>query len=580
MNSKNKNFIKMSQLYLNDNNQQSIPFLQQISSSSSQQFIPLLQSPSNNQKFIVKKDEYEKINIDETKDVLEGGMYNFWNGIKNAIIKDNFLILPENTYFNGELDNGSLIYVRNSYKELYELMFNPNLKDEESLSFNSKTFNRYKRFIISGTPGIGKSQFAFYIIYLLLKDGKTIIWNHHKKKDKVYIFNNDFIKIGGQSLLSNVDLVNPNIIYLVDSIRPNIGNVKTILFTSPDKSIYKYFKKENGLLLYMPIWTWDEIFYTHSNISRYNEIPIQKIFDLFLKCGGVPRSLFIEIEGAIKNLDDAIRSSDIKSMIYSVGTSQQSKDTSNLVVHHTVVENTTRKIEYDKYTGKTDLKPAIAEKYINPILRFASDYVAEEILTNIKIMANDDAKYFLIASIGSDKGMLGSIRGHMFEAFAHRQLSRGGDFKIKSLIDENNFIQTESIFPIKRKNAKIFYNTSQIISLGPDDYGLPITKNYQSIDSLIIDNNLYLFQMTVSNSHPVQQQQLLNIINYFPGNNKDIYLIFVVPDDIKCNWKYKQSYLTEHQVVSQRVPKEIQDRVKQYVIGLDLLKPIENPNIC
>jgi hypothetical protein len=478
-------------------------------------------------------------------------MYKFWSAmVTNNIHLGDWLQFPTHTYLNGNNKNGSILYIRESYKELYDFMFNP----------NGETYKRYSNFIITGTPGIGKSHFAFYVMNEQLQDGKTIMWQHYSTPEKIYIFNKSNILLGNINTL-NDNINNPSLVFLVDAVKPHIGNARTVLFVSPNRELYKEFEKEYGLRLYMPIWSWEEIELCHFNIEQYKKMDKDFLFHLYIKCGGVPRSLFIERDDAVEKLNEAVSRSDIKMIWHSLGAEHERKDASHLVIHLHVSDdpNFFNLMNHDE--KHFEVEPIL--RYKRPMRLFASSYVADKVLNKMKNQSNDDLRTFLAASAGEDKAFLSTLRGNMFESYVHKRICEGGTFQYRFLSNATDNINYPLI--IQRINMKNFIS---LADLEDSDYGIPVQRNFAAIDSLIISSSIFLFQITVSSKHTIQQQQLLTILEMFPANQK-IYLFFVVPRDVECYWIHPQNYTAKNGIKIENVSTQIQDRIIQCVMPID-----------
>ena len=118
-------------------------------------------------------------------------------------------------------------------------------------------------FIVTGTPGMGKSSFLIYELfrlqdksvfvqlgqedYLVFQPGKPV-----RKCSFLYQF---------MEYLDTCDAKNS--FYLYDPLSSKQGPlnvyIKTIVFASPDKRNFGMVKKDRYRMLYMPVWSLDEI---------------------------------------------------------------------------------------------------------------------------------------------------------------------------------------------------------------------------------------------------------------------------------------------------------------------------------
>ncbi|CAG8770399.1 10440_t:CDS:2 [Gigaspora margarita] len=111
---------------------------------------------------------------------------------------------------------------------------------------------------ITGNPGIGKTFFGFYLLYLLLQQRKTVNY-----------------------------LANEEVWYIVDGREPMNYVAKTILICSPQKCYYRNFDKLGPTIRYMPVWSWKEIDTCRIKIFRYfTQKYVQKLYN---EWGGTSR---------------------------------------------------------------------------------------------------------------------------------------------------------------------------------------------------------------------------------------------------------------------------------------------------
>lgn len=162
-----------------------------------------------------------------------------------------FLELPSGTTFLGLQKFGSRMFVRECYSELAEVTFG--------------IMEGGSNLIITGNPGIGKSFFLFFFMYLLrtqAPDATVVLYRH--LEDQWYLFSKDTILIASKEQLESIltikeHLRDPSTWYLVDTATPLEVNAKTLLVTSPYVQRYKEFRKTNADIRFMPVWSKEEI---------------------------------------------------------------------------------------------------------------------------------------------------------------------------------------------------------------------------------------------------------------------------------------------------------------------------------
>ena len=171
------------------------------------------------------------------------------------------------------------IYVRDSYKSLYELIKQRILKEEFELAVG----------LITGVPGIGKSYFLLYIIYRFINDE-----SFHSKSFAAHVALNNYIlfapnssgkyviqKQSSESIANEILLLTD----LEDPILPRFKGKWTLIFSSPNDARYKEtLKVQHNFEMIMPTWSEEELICA---------VPDQESwYNSYLLYGGVPRRVF------------------------------------------------------------------------------------------------------------------------------------------------------------------------------------------------------------------------------------------------------------------------------------------------
>lgn len=123
---------------------------------------------------------------------------------------------------------------------------------------------------ITGNPGIGKTFFGHYLLYLLALKNETIVYdNSHETRPIIFEGEKALVsdKNGIDRYLRRLDVW-----YIVDGKEPKDVKAKTILVCSPRKNHYWNFIKYDGVITarFMPTWSWQEI--TECRSKLYDEI--------------------------------------------------------------------------------------------------------------------------------------------------------------------------------------------------------------------------------------------------------------------------------------------------------------------
>ena len=413
--------------------------------------------------------------------------------------------------------------------------------------------------ILLGNPGIGKSWFLYYLManLCLSKDIDPIIL-YQNQDGAGYLFHGDSVRSGSPSdLFQLVSSSFKDMYYLVDSSIPKFSIrervYKTILVSSPDKTIYKEFKKSltRSRPYFLPVWSWEEIHRCRSScFPHLNDLGL-RVESLFFKFGGVPRYVLQQalVTGIETELDMAIDSGDLKSLQASVGQLAEKEGESHKLLHFDV--------DPSNYHVKT--------------VKFASSYVSERVASRLLEEHRQDVIAFISSAAPSAQG----FNGILFEGIIHSMLRKGGIFKINNLEDDfSNPLDVE--FKIEHNNEMVVRSERELSSIPLNTYCRPLSKSFAAIDSLFRPTNedVYLFQSTVSRDHPIKRKRLQGIIDQIqsPSTSSPLSsvpskfrLCFVVPMTLFHTYQ-RQKYLDVDGTVAenQYVP-----LVHQYVIGID-----------
>jgi len=337
------------------------------------------------------------------------------------------------------------------------------------------------------------------------------------------------------------ELSNPKTIYLFDPAghilrEPLKLGAFTVVTSSPNPRNYQQFAKSiKGKIRYIPVWTWDEI---EKIIPENDKTVIRKRFEIF---GGIPRYLFSDEEDNKNQLDEAINNLDIKELERSLGGAAALKSISHKVIQYDV--------ELPDYRKTT--------------IKFSSSYVESKVTE--KLLEKSEKDYISFLHYSKSYPNIATVRGSMFERYGHNKLPKGGKYTMKNFSDgkvcDIDFpMEMDTKYFSSSKEGKLISNFQNMI------YYRPKEQNFEGFDSVIgIEDLIYIFQFTVSETHNVKMKNLKRLVEEQKGKN--IFLCFVVPDDIFDKFK-EQNYETEEG----KTAKKIGDlkNVDQCVLKLNL----------
>ena len=444
---------------------------------------------------------------DYSKPTPNAKLTKFWNSLREISKVDMFLhfsVIPK--FFP---DNFKTLYVRKAYEDLFAIIYKnrypdppkeegcyPDPPKEEGCYPDPPKEEGLRGMAISGTPGIGKSVFLFYILWRLanIKDKGKVILHRRADLGSIYIFQDD-----GCWRTRNLDdieelLEDPKTWYLADTLSSSPEGVKgvTILVSSPSEKHYSEFLKCSHVaaLHYLPVWSFDELKLVAPSYKRSEEV-VKERFDMI---GGLPRYVLEKKVDLIEVIDEAVSKLPLNKLILiALGEVSREDQISHRIVHF--------KVEPPFYTKRT--------------LTIASAYALSKASEKFLKQSEHDVKYFIYWSVGIPS--LAFFRARVFEGYAHQKLSEGGEFPTRCL--ENN---TKGTFTLPERRTEIFHDLPNCKD--SNVYYVPKNPFFPCIDSVI--PGVGYFQVTTRLRHPIGKQKMREIVDTM--HVRKFY--FVVPD--------------------------------------------------
>ncbi|GBC11303.2 hypothetical protein GLOIN_2v1469707 [Rhizophagus irregularis DAOM 181602=DAOM 197198] len=524
---------------------------------------------------------YKRRKIDDEEEVKSDNYDNeslekVWKAFKDATIDDNVLNLSNDASYLLGVDDYenpiTTIFIRDCYLDLSKIIFESNRS----------------RWRITGNPGIGKTFFGYYLLYIIAKANGTVIYHQHHRspilfsEDKVYCNAREPMEFRG----------------------------KTILVCSPQTTYYKTFDSLGINVRYMPVWSLAEIDICRDKIDIFKHLTKEEVQALHYKWGGIPRFVLFHAHNynSQKQLDTAITEVE-KSIMYFVGETSSGNSASHKLVH--ICTNVPMKeadqaeeVDQEEEAGQeeearniqnkgkgreiegsstsatlvnptisadlaTSIDSKLADKmsyYSEYILEFASDYVSEMVMNKLAEKHKQELLDFVNSS--EDLNEFGSLRGTMFERLAHRKLLRGGKFKVRPI--DQNLKRNDPQLVLNNMEKMLFSDIDDIgdatNTSGTTKYYIPTQKNNKSFDSFIPTNKF--FQMTIAERHPIVKSGLEKYIRGITRPDEEISFYFVLPETRFATYR-EQSIHTTKKTVIKKKPAWF-GRFKQYALELDL----------
>jgi hypothetical protein len=443
--------------------------------------------------------------------------------MKNDFKTGNLLKIPKCDIFrNMELERG--LYVREEYLKLHEIT-NEFLVDKED----------EMRVLIIGSPGIGKSMFAVYLLLWAINQHQNIAYCPLKGKMFYFSWNDN------QYECSEEPFSDYEYVAYFDGEESSNGSIfeisnrkHTFLFSSPRKTHFNEFKKVRCGFFCMNPWDRHELKdFVYKTKLKNDELDLK-----FNLVGGIPRIIF-------DNSDfDTLKENVFRSI------------PSNLEI----LKDLIHAVEGYKIDDKMEhclFNFFRSEKNNNSLYIMYSSLVVEAVITTRYNIQSVTVIRDLLKTSNSD---LQSWRGKNLE----RILLSG---------TSTSLVQCKSLEGTKTFDFGPLNAGSAVIQSYSDIRNekmlyLPLSKTFPCIDGVLVipDEHLIIYiQSTVSEVHAIKYQPLCDGYNILKGRDVFVHythiLLFIVSDDIYDTFRV-QKYINKDGSIRKR--KEEVD-IKQYV---------------
>ncbi|KNE96912.1 hypothetical protein PSTG_09778 [Puccinia striiformis f. sp. tritici PST-78] len=445
---------------------------------------------------------------------VEEDIVRFWKALPDATLVSHgemqYLELKD-SFVLGNEELGRRFLVRSIYRELCDHLERPSCQD---------------KWVVTGTPGIGKTIFSAYYLWIAARKQKTVVWQpfqSQNKPSKTYLMTSGGVQRVALDSNELVDaLANSETVYIVDGQAPITCNAWTLLVTPPQYDNYKDLLKEQAFMLYMVPWSYEELLNRKTHLySDEKALPTTLMERLFEWYGGVPRyvlalpsSLFESLGGKEDDVGDVLVAELTcaikKHKVSDIVSAHQDRNRAGAYSH--------RVLHIWNHPGGNPFLFRVA---------WASRQVESAVLIRLQQESRTDLRRLLQTS--GDYGC-GNVRGMVFESHAHDVLQGGGRFKVRQLCkgqDPPIDPSVEVTFPTAQCK---FFQDLEDVDLGTNLLWWPHSKSFPSIDSLCGPANL--FQMTVSQKHPINHQGLSKALKRVDTSESHPRLYFVVPPDV------------------------------------------------
>uniref|UniRef100_A0AAV1T394 Crinkler effector protein N-terminal domain-containing protein n=1 Tax=Peronospora matthiolae TaxID=2874970 RepID=A0AAV1T394_9STRA len=210
------------------------------------------------------------IHVTESMVLNDPPLVAYWHALatsSTAIVADTVVSLPNGTYILGNPALGSGIYIRSCFQELWLM------------------FSGCVRVIgILGSPGVGKTYFAYSILLYLARRGETVVYES-AAIEKCVLFSGNVVVQGTREDFDSI-LMQTETCYVVDGVRPKYCPAKTILLSSSRECIWRTVS-DFGRMHRMPVWSEEEIL--NFRELMYSNTPVAIVEGCYCRWGGIPQ---------------------------------------------------------------------------------------------------------------------------------------------------------------------------------------------------------------------------------------------------------------------------------------------------
>jgi hypothetical protein len=408
----------------------------------------------------------------------------FWNSLRHISPRNGILRFSIKHYLLP--DHVDKIYIRRAYEDLFALIskdLNP-----------ANPQDRLHRFTITGTPGIGKSIFIFYLFWRLANEEtvKAVIFRREGELGCIYVFQHD----GCWETFDYDDLDelldDPATWYLVDSYVNRPAEVKAItIFVTPVKLQHDMCFSYSAAAqpYYLPVWSLEEL-KVAASLSRTR---VKEVEERYSFIGGIPRYIFDKDFDLKCDIDNTMLGLAWGFLEFAFQAKSDSNKIGHFIIHY-LVDST-----YSDYS-----------------LVFSSKYVTSLALKGLLTSGEQLRRVFFPMKSSPE---FSGLQANLFEYLAHRLLSIGGKFVMRSLDDE-----TMLELNIPQRTPQMFHNLSECID--PNVYYVPWSWNYSCVDSIVLGTGC--FRMTMTGYPAIPEDEMKRIARELKVDK----FYFVVPEHI------------------------------------------------
>ncbi|EFJ43395.1 hypothetical protein VOLCADRAFT_106833 [Volvox carteri f. nagariensis] len=385
-----------------------------------------------------------------------------------------------------------------------------------------------RRFLVLGTPGIGKSVFLLDLLHRLACMRRTVVLLSYLTYPSALLFQPAAADGDGGGVFEadnpiefEEEINDPNTWLLCDSIEFAKADAITVMASSPHAGAYNRFAKTKHLELWMGPWSLEEI-RAACRLEPYQaQVDVEMAERLYKAWGGIPRYVLENAKNPSmqRKLDDALGSSDLLAVLRSATQIQTAPEASHKLLH----------VQVDNACEKTEVV-------------FGSDEIINRVTEKLQANGMVGLRQFLTWSAGEPT--VASLRGLLFQAYTFQVLARGGTFRVRDLTA--SAIGGGSHEVVLPQMSRL-----DVQDLSAAEAGclvIPARKNFPAIDCMVVlpahggvltpSKRLLMIQLTVAASHSVcgkvKENALAAQLKLLPPTIRRLKaaLLFAMPPDV------------------------------------------------
>jgi hypothetical protein len=460
------------------------------------------------------------------------------------------------------------LFIRPCYQKLISIINDAREPNQEGTWFPPNIFT------VQGSPGIGKTFFAYYYISQAREAGiRFVLYSHERENSQTVFmvmdthtrkavgpFSSDSLII---TLLNNYACTSSRCVAWIkdggnNGSRDTFRKVKTIILASSreDKNMCEldkcYYKR-----LYMPLWDMTEKSAAYNFPSEmemfldtcFPDCDKEKFSKIYEMCGPVLRNCLLSYFSPPDFGKELLLESIQNAVFYGRVLGDFKKDK----IYHLFLM-----LDVDPFTckslGLTFVSHWAKEQFMKVVFSFSVTKIEQYLRWN---------RYNT-----SEAGMW----QHIFESYAHYRLAKGGQFTVAELFPDNT--EKENTICLPKKPAAVFQDNSVFANMTPDVYFIPDekTKLFPTFDSFEMNfvkwrHFLRAYQISRSTRHGYAltdfQKIREGISNRAPYTNSglEIKVYLVCPEFTYSDVKF-QDYKTNEVAELPNEAIEIEETVK------------------